>query len=281
MSIDYTKIQQEEVLQELITLMKKTPTFKNADFGGTALYDLANNMSYVASLYGFYLNQIANEPFIDSAKQYKNINRIASSLLYNPVGNGSATVPVASSLTKEYVLANSEGFIEVPAYSLFPSTATTNSGEPINFSNLTPLNIQIKLFGVSKVKATDLKYSGSVLGGTLDDTKLTLDASNKHPVHFVTPSGDVVTIESPINSLGDTTLTDFVINKTYSLFFRQTGSNYSLVIGDLTEEILEDEVARFKISGRREITIVTNFATNKLYIGRMGFRTSCLKAGCS
>ena len=88
MTIDYTKLDQDSVRSELIGLLKQTTTFKDANFAGTVLYDFANFQSYTAAQMGFYLNNIANEPFIDTARQYKNVNRVSNSLLYNPIGKG-------------------------------------------------------------------------------------------------------------------------------------------------------------------------------------------------
>jgi len=268
MAIDYTKIDQNEVREELISLMKQTTTFKNADFSGTVLYELANNMSYVASLYGFYLNQIANEPFIDSAKQYKNVNRIASSLLYNPVGIGSAKVNVASSLSKSYVLNNTEGFIEIPSYSLFPSTVASNDGRNFSFTNLKTISIQVKQFGVFQIKETDIKYTGDIVSGTLQTNKLKIEAFTKKPVHFVDVNGNVITYEANINSVPDSNLLDFKVNKQYSLFFR----NDVMVIGNKTAEIQDDEIARFKITSKRQVQFIQNFTNNRFYKGRLGFR---------
>ena len=75
-TINYTLIDQDEITKELISLLQQTPSFKNANFSGTVLYDLANVLGYNASLFGFYLNNIANEPFLDTARQYKNQSEI-------------------------------------------------------------------------------------------------------------------------------------------------------------------------------------------------------------
>jgi hypothetical protein len=42
------------------------------------LYNLANVLAYNAELYTFYLNQVANEVYLDTAKLYKNVNRISN-----------------------------------------------------------------------------------------------------------------------------------------------------------------------------------------------------------
>lgn len=268
MAIDYTKIDQDEVKAELITLLKQTDTFKNANFVGTALHDFVNSLSYVSSLYGFYLNQIANEPFIDSAKQFKNINRIASSLMYNPVGLGSAKVNIGSSLSKDYVLNNTEGFIEIPSYTLFPSNVASERFGRFGFTNVKTMSVQVKQFGVSQVRQENFKYNGKVLGSNLEVDKMFIEAFTKNPIHFIDANGAVSTHEDIVKSSGDANLINFKVNTEYSLFFR----NGQLVVGNKTTEIQDDEISRFKISSKRVITFTQTFTNNRLYKGRLGFK---------
>ena len=66
--IDFSIVNQEDVRNELIELLQKTDTFQNADFEATNMSAITNLLSYNAELFGYYVNQIANEPYIDSAK---------------------------------------------------------------------------------------------------------------------------------------------------------------------------------------------------------------------
>jgi len=272
-TIDYTKIDQDEVLEELISLLRQTPSFKNANFAGTVLYDLANAMGYNASLFGFYLNNIANEPFLDTARQYKNINRIANSLLYFPIGKGSAQVGIASKISKEYVLNNTEGFIEIPTYSQFVSSRLSSTGETFGFINEKPLVVQVTQFGMSFVKETNLEYIGEVFtGGLLDVKKIVIRGQTKNPIQIVEDQNTVFVVEKTITSDAHETLNEFKINTIYSLVTRKIDGEYFLSIMPKTSSTLTYEILRFKVNSDRSITVTQNFSQNKMYLGRLGFR---------
>ena len=68
-NIDFSIVNQEDVRQELIDLLRKTDTFQFADFEATNISALTNLLSYNAELFGYYVNQIANEPYIDRNKK--------------------------------------------------------------------------------------------------------------------------------------------------------------------------------------------------------------------
>ena len=273
MTINYTKIDQQEVREELILQLKKTPSFKNANYSGTALYDLANVLSYNAALFGFYLNNIANEPFLNTSRQYKNINRIANSLLYNPVGKGSARVAVASKLSKDYVLKNTEGFIEIPTYSQFPSSRVTTEGDNFSFVNTKPLVVQVQQFGVSIIKDTDIRYIGEIEGGfSLNDQKVVIEGQSKRPVQYVDGNGDVHVIKTIMRSIAHDSLATFEIDTEYSMTVHKISGEYRLVIKPKTTVREDEEVFRFKVNDNRSITITQNYSSNKLYMGLLGFR---------
>jgi hypothetical protein len=272
MTIKYTKIDQDEVREELIEELQKTDSFKNANFTGTVLYDLTNTLSYNASLMGFYLNNIANEPFIDNSKQYKNINRISNSLLYNPIGKGSAEVAIASKLSKDYVLRNTEGFVEIPTYSQFPSQKVDSDGNKFAFTNTKPLVIQVQQFGVKFLSNGDLKYVGEISsGGTLESSQMILEGQKKKPIQIVEDK-TIAVLEEQIRSVAHDTLGTFTINTEYSLVAQKYQDTYVLVIMPKTTTVLDKEVARFTINDNREVQITQNFSSNKIYIGRTGMR---------
>jgi hypothetical protein len=272
MSIDYTKIDQNEVRDELINLLQQTPSFKNASFSGTVLYDLVNALSYISSLYGFYVNQIANEPFLDTAKQYKNINRLANTLNYRPIGKGSAKLSIASSLTKDYVLKNPEGFIEIPTYSQFPCVNNTSKGEPCIFVNEKPISIQIKQFGVHCLTHVDIEYVGEIImNNKLQNNKILIRGQAKKPIQIIYQ--DVVyTFEDTIYSEPHASLLSFEVGIEYSLLVRKDITiGFALVIKPKTVEVDDNEIVRFVVNSDRSITIVQNFSLKKMYLGRTGF----------
>jgi hypothetical protein len=275
MKIDYTKYDQQSIHEELITYLKDTSTFKNVDIKGTTFNELINLVGYNASLFGFYVNQIANEPFLDSAKLYKNLNRIANNLRYKPRGKGSAIVPVTAKLSKEYVLSNNEGFIEVPSYSTFPVNGTTTTGSTFSFTNPKPLIIPVNQFGVSFLKSSHLKYSGEVSGnGNISSDRVSLFATEKNPVTVLDANGNIIgELGSSIFSTPSDTLTDFKVDTVYSLIVRKdSNGDFNLVIYPETTTLLADEIAKFKVNEDRSVTITKNYSMNRLYKGRVGIR---------
>lgn len=274
MAINFTLIDQAEVREELIKLFEQTKTFKDARFAGSNLFTLTNVLSYNATLFGYYLNQIANEPFLDSAKLYKNANRIANNLRYNPIGKGSAIVPIASKLSKNYVLANNEGFIEIPTYSQFPSTKTTIDGESFTFTNINPLAVQVRQFGVSYLKQGNLKYVGEITSGNiLNDESLKLPGDQKNPTNILDSDGNLIgEVKHTISSRKHDTLPSFLTNVEYSLIIQQELGSFILVIYPKTVTPLTNEIIRFKVTSNREVIVTQSFAANRVYKGRLGFR---------
>lgn len=272
MSIDYTLVSQDEVRAELINLLRRTPAFKDANFQGSNLYELVNVLSYNSALFGYYLNQIANEPFIESAKLYKNINRIANTLLYNPIGQSSSSVEIVSRLSKEYVLTNNEGFIEIPTYSQFPSKLATSSGTNFVFTNEEPIIIQVRQYGVSFLRQSHIKYTGNILSSALDPNRMIVVATEKNPIQIVRDDGGIDVVTTEIQSQPHDTLTSFVTNIEYSLVIQKGNDGYVLVIYPKSIALLENEIARFKISDDRSVLFTQNFSSNKVYKGRVGYR---------
>jgi hypothetical protein len=274
MSIDYTKIDQTEIQQELISYLKSTSTFKHVDVKGTAFNDLINLLSYNASLFGFYLNQIANEPFLDSAKLYKNLNRISNNLRYNPRGKASAVLEILVKLSKNYVLSNNEGYIEIPAYSKFPCTTTTSAGENFSFTNPKPLIVPIKQFGVKILRRTDLKYTGTIGdSGALINDRLVLLGTPKNPISIISGKTVIGEVQTDINSRPSDTLVDFMVDTEYSLVIvKNNDQSFNIVIYPATVTPLSDEILKFKVLEDRSIQITKNYSVNKIYKGRLGVR---------
>jgi hypothetical protein len=272
MAIDYTLITQEEVREELISLLKRTPAFKDADFQGSNLYELVNVLSYNSALFGYYLNQIANEPFIDSAKLYKNINRIANTLLYNPIGQSSAAVEIVSKLSKEYVLKNNEGFVEIPTYSQFPSTLPTSDGQNFVFTNEEPLVVQVRQYGVAFLRQNNVSYTGNLLDGAIDPNRLTIVATEKNPVQVINDEGGIDVVAEQISSQPHDTLASFATETEYSLVIQPDEDTYVMVIYPKSTSLLPNEIARFIVNEDRSITFTQNFSANKIYKGRIGYR---------
>lgn len=159
-NIDYSTIDFDAVRAELIGYLRETGTYKDVDFAASNINTLVGLYAYLGSLFGYYINSIANEPFLPSAKRYKNLNRIARLLNYDPRGYQSANLDVIGNLDAEYCLGKENVYFEVPAYSVFPSNITTPAGDEFSFTNVNNLVYMVKGFGTRPVQQTDFTYSG-------------------------------------------------------------------------------------------------------------------------
>jgi hypothetical protein len=159
-NIDYTTIDFDAVRAELIQYLRETGTYKDVDFAASNINTLVGLYAYMGSLFGYYINSIANEPFLPSAKRYKNLNRIARLLNYDPRGYNSAGIDVIGAIDAEYCFGKEDEFFEIPAYSLFPSNIPTPGGDQFTFTNPNNIVYMVKGFGTRPVEQNDFSYSG-------------------------------------------------------------------------------------------------------------------------
>ena len=271
--IDFSIVNQEDVRQELVELLKLTPTFKNADFEATNMSGLLNLMSYNAELFGFYINQIANEPYIDSAKLYKNINRVANNLGYNPIGKSSAQIEIVSDISRNYSLSNEEGYIEIPAYSKFTSSKTTSNGDDLYFTNTKPLLIQVLQFGTRPVKDTDFIYNGAIgEDGSISSSKMRIQATEERSLYIVQNEEIDSVLEKSISIIESTSIENFQINTEYSLVLKLIENEYKLEIAPANTTPVANEIAVFYINEKGEVKFQRTTTSGLLSIGRLGYR---------
>lgn len=159
-TIDYISYDYDALKADLINFLNETGTFKDADFVQSNINTITGLFAYIGGLFGYYINSAANEVFLSTAKRYKNLNKIAQMLRYDPRGVESATVDVVGSLLDNYVFGKAGQYIEIPAYSIFPSTLPTNKGENFNFTNPQSLVHLVTGYGVSNVNVSDISYNG-------------------------------------------------------------------------------------------------------------------------
>jgi hypothetical protein len=159
-TIDYTTIDFDALKDELITYLQETQTFQDVQYASSNINTLTSLYAYLGSLFGFYINAIANEPFLPSAKRYKNLNRIARLLSYNPRGYQAASANVVGSLLPEYCFGKKNVYFEIPAYSIFPSSTPTPNAQNFSFTNPDLINYSVKAYGVRPVQISDFQYAG-------------------------------------------------------------------------------------------------------------------------
>jgi hypothetical protein len=159
-TINYTATDFDAIKNELINYLRETGTFKDVDFESSNINTLTGLYSWLGANMGFYINAAANEPFLPTAKRYKNLNRIAKLLSYNPRGYRSATIDVIGSLDPEYCLGKEGSYFEIPAYSIFPSNKSTPNGDEFSFTNPYSIIYMVKGFGTRSVQQSDFTYKG-------------------------------------------------------------------------------------------------------------------------
>lgn len=166
-NIDYTAYDFESLRNELIDYLQETGSFKDVQFVSSNIRTFVDLFSYIGALFGYYINSAANEVFLPTAKRYKNLNKIAQLLRYEPRAVTSAKVDVVANLDPEYVFSKESVGIEIPAYSIFPSTKrTANTDQNFQFTNDKPVNYIIKGFGTKPIESTDIEYRGYSLPHT-------------------------------------------------------------------------------------------------------------------
>jgi hypothetical protein len=212
-NIDYTAIDFDALKTEVIQYLKETQTFKDADVTASNINTMAGMYAFLNSLFGYYINSVANEVFLPSAKRYKNLNRICRLIAYNPRGDVSSTLNVIGSLTPEYCFGKEDTYFEIPAYSQFPSTRPTPDNQNFTFTNPIVYPYTIRSFGVRPVDQIDFTYKGISLPIT----------QNKNFWETTGTTGTSGTDVSLLASELELTCSD---TKPLSILDRQASSNY-------------------------------------------------------
>lgn len=166
-TIDYTAFDFDELRAEMIQNIIETGTFKDIDYTSSNIRTLIDMWSYLAANMGYYINSAANEVFVPTAKRYKNLNKIGQLLNYDARGVRSSTLDVIGALNPEYVLGKETEYVEIPSYSIFPSTKPTQDNENFIFTNINPIVYIVKSFGTRILDSNDIYYKGFSIGGGL------------------------------------------------------------------------------------------------------------------
>lgn len=159
-TIDYTSYDFNVLKDELISYLQETGSFKDANFVSSNINTLVGIVSYIGSLFGYYINSAANEVYLPTAKRYKNLNKLAELLRYDARGKVSATVDVIGSLNAEYVFGKSGQYIDIPAYSLFPSKQAATDGTQFSFTNSNSVVHMVTSYGIRNFLESDFSYNG-------------------------------------------------------------------------------------------------------------------------
>jgi len=180
-TIDYTNYDFDALHDDLINQLQETEVYKDVNIKGSNINTFVDLISYVGSLFGYYINSAANEVFLPTAKRYNNLNKLGQLLKYDARGVVSSKVDVVGVLNPEYVYGKEGQYIEIPAYSLFPSTKATNDGTNFSFTNVVPVNYIVKSFGIRPLFQSDITYKGYALPFTANISFFQENGSTSNP----------------------------------------------------------------------------------------------------
>jgi len=198
-TISYTNFDFQEIINEISNNLRETSTYKDFNIDGSNIRVLIEQIAAIGSQNSYYNQAAANENFKPTAKLYKSLNKIGNTLRYNARGRLSSEVDVIGSLNPEYVFGKIGKYIEIPAYSVFPSDTPTKDGKSFSFTNPKPIVYITKGYGIRQLEDSDLRYAGYTLPTTaksnffdigsgvvgIDPTKITLPLSLLKPLSII------------------------------------------------------------------------------------------------
>lgn len=144
-SIDFTKINFDDIKTELNDYIKATSDFNSYNFDSSNITLIVNLLSYVTNILNYYINQAVNENYIDSVRLRKNLLSIVKLLNYLPARTTSSYVYV--DLTATPVSVGTD--VVIPRYSLFTAGS-------YNFYNTEELVFeQAESYTLNNIKLTE------------------------------------------------------------------------------------------------------------------------------
>lgn len=88
-----------EIRKNLLSFVKNNSEFSNYDFEASGLNFIVDLLAYNTQYNAFYLNQVSNEMFLDTAQKRKNVVSLAKQLGYLATSKKSATATINLKLT--------------------------------------------------------------------------------------------------------------------------------------------------------------------------------------
>ena len=93
-NINFRDIDFVGIKNGLIEFLKSSNEFKDANFQGSFINELINMFSYTGTVFGNYVNSMANEQYIETCKLYETANMLGSLVGYKAHGFSSAQTSV-------------------------------------------------------------------------------------------------------------------------------------------------------------------------------------------
>lgn len=214
----------------LTNFLSNNPTFKDYNFTGSALSTLLDVLAYNTQYNAFYLNQVANEMFLDTALQRSSVVSKAKLLNYMPK---SAVAPVAT-VNVLMTGLNNVTQATLPSYSKFTSQALKNVNYPFitikNYSAVPDANGNALFTNVQIVQGTQVTQSfiynmNSNPSALFQLPDSNIDTSTIQVTVYSTPSStafDTYTLASDYLELSSSSFVYFLqeaLNGNYELYF--------------------------------------------------------------
>lgn len=242
MNPDFSKLDYNDIKQNLISFLKNQDKFSGYNFEGSTLNILLDILAYNTHYQALYNNITFNEAFLDTAQKRSSVVSIAKNLGYTPSSSRSATciVEIVRSASDTGAIV---GSLILPKYETFKankdSTAfffynleeATFSVNEIDVDGITPINYTT---GSVAIREGFLRTNSFVIDGSNPTQKFTLRYKN-----IDTQTISITVQNSASNDTGsDATWTESqnitLINGESNVFFLEEGPDeyYRIYFGD-------------------------------------------------
>jgi hypothetical protein len=242
MNPDFSKLDYNDIKQNLISFLKNQDKFSGYNFEGSTLNILLDILAYNTHYQALYNNITFNEAFLDTAQKRSSVVSIAKNLGYTPSSSRSATciVEIVRSASDTGAIV---GSLILPKYQAFKankdSTAfffynleeATFSVNELDVDGITPINYTT---GSVAIREGFLRTNSFVIDGSNPTQKFTLRYKN-----IDTQTISIAVQNSASNATGsDAAWTESqnitLINGESNVFFLEEGPDeyYRIYFGD-------------------------------------------------
>ncbi len=242
MNPDFSKLDYNDIKQNLISFLKNQDKFSGYNFEGSTLNILLDILAYNTHYQALYNNITFNEAFLDTAQKRSSVVSIAKNLGYTPSSSRSATciVEIVRSASDTGAIV---GSLILPKYQAFKankdSTAfffynleeATFSVNELDVDGITPINYTT---GSVAIREGFLRTNSFVIDGSNPTQKFTLRYKN-----IDTQTISIAVQNSTSNATGsDAAWTESqnitLINGESNVFFLEEGPDeyYRIYFGD-------------------------------------------------
>jgi hypothetical protein len=219
----------DTIKMSLRDYLRSQAVFKDYDFEGSGLAVLLDILTYNTHYFGFYMNMIGNEMFLDSANLRSSVVSLAKMLNYTPRSVTSAQANISVTITSN----NSAPVAVIEQNTPFSANV---DGTTYNF-------VAAATYGATLSSGKYYFPNITLIEGLAYTFRITVDNSIPNQRFILpNPSIDTSTLSVRVqNSTTDTTLTTFVLatdlitlTSTTTAYFLQEVENqqFELVFGD-------------------------------------------------